>query len=342
MIAMRKTVAFFLVLSFILSVPLMVFAQGDAKAKLKAIKPKDFPTQPIEFVVVYAPGGSADLAARILAKYVEKYIENRCVVVNKTGGGGLIGHTYLATQAKNDGYTVGVLTHSYMTDEILKAKGKWSYRNLDAIGYMHVDNCTWIINTAGALKDRSIKDVIAMAKQDPGKIKVAIVPEMTFEFLAENVEMSTGAKFIHVPFQGAGPSNVALLGGHVDISTSFYAEYKSQLEAGKVKVLAVSGMKRLAYLPDVLTFNEALGVKDILWSTWRFVFVPKGTPADRSRYLEAAVDAALHDPECIKELDGMGIKVGEKYMTAKESQEEVGRLYETFKDFFTKTGRISK
>ena len=339
---MKKGVVLFLVLLAILSIPLMAFGQGDAKAKLKGLKPKDFPTQPIEFVLVYAPGGSADLAARILAKHVEKYIESRCIVVNKTGGGGLIGHTYLATQAKNDGYTVGVLTHSYMTDEILKARGKWSYRNLEAIGYVHLDNCTWIVTTTGPLKDKSIKDVVAMAKQEPGKIKLAIVPEMTFEFLAENVEMATGTKFVHVPFQGAGPGNVALLGGHVDIATSFYAEYKSHLEAGKVKVLAVSGTKRSAYLPNIPTFNEALGVKDIIWSTWRFVFVPKGTPADRSRYLEAAVDAALRDPECIKEFGNMGIKVGERYMTAKESQEEVDRLYETFKDFFTKTGRISK
>jgi len=339
---MRKSVVLFLVLFAILSLPFMAFGQGDAKAKLKVLKPKDFPAQPIEFVVVYAPGGSADLAARILAKHVEKYIENRCIVVNKTGGGGLIGHTYLATQAKNDGYTVGVLTHSYMTDEILKAKGKWSYRNMEAIGYVHLDNCTWIVTTTGPMKDKSIKDVIAMAKQEPGKIKLAIVPEMTFEFLAENVEMATGAKFVRVPFQGAGPGNVALLGGHVDIATSFYAEYKSHLEAGKVKVLAVSGTKRSAYLPEIPTFNEALGVKDIIWSTWRFVFVPKGTPADRVRYLEAAVDAALRDPEAVKEFDNMGIKVGERYMTAKEGQEEVDRLHETFKDFFAKTGRISR
>lgn len=338
----KKSFILFLGFLSIFFFPFMTFGQIDGKAKLRALKPKDFPTQPIEFVVVYSAGGSADLAARILAKNIEKYIDNRCIVVNKTGGGGFIGHTYLATQAKNDGYTLGVLTQSYMTDEILKSKGKWSYRNLEAIGFIHMDNCMWIVTTSGLLKDKSIKDVISMAKQEPNKIKLAIVPEMTFQFLAESVEFATGAKFIQVPFQGAAPGIVAMLGGHVDIATSFYAEFRSHLEAGKVRVLAVSGTKRSPYLPDIPTFNESLGVTNIIWSTWRFVFVPRGTPEDRVRYLEAAVDMALHDPECINEFNQMGIRVGELYLNARESQKMVDQLYSTFRDFFIKTGRVSQ
>ena len=81
---------------------------GDAKAELAKLKPKDFPTGPIEYTVVYPAGGGMDVTARLLAKYVEKWSGDKIVVNNRTGGAGMVGHAYLATQAKPDGYTVGV------------------------------------------------------------------------------------------------------------------------------------------------------------------------------------------------------------------------------------------
>src|SRR6516162_11931990 len=83
----------------------------DAKAELARVKPKDFPTAPIEYTVVYPPGGGMDVTARLLAKHVEKWSGDRIVVNNRTGGAGMVGHAYLATQAKPDGYTVGVIAN---------------------------------------------------------------------------------------------------------------------------------------------------------------------------------------------------------------------------------------
>jgi tripartite-type tricarboxylate transporter receptor subunit TctC len=342
-VLLMKKIAAIAVLFLILVMGSQIsYAQSDIKARLKAMKPKDYPSQPIEFVVVYAAGGTLDLAARFIAKYVEQYADCRCIVVNKTGGGGLIGHTYLATQAKTDGYTVGILATGFLQDEITKSNGKWSYRNLDPLSFITFDNVTWIVRTDGPLKDKSAKEIIAMAKQTPDKLKVGVVPEMTFQFLIEDIEMISGAKFIAVPFQGAAPSVVSLLGGHIDMTTAFFGEYRSQFEAGKVRAVGAAGTERSPYLPDVPTFNEILGVNHILWSTWRFAAVPKGTPVERVKFLEAAIDAALHDPECIKEFDKMGMKVGPKYMNAIQTADELKKIYENYKQFFTKTGRISK
>ena len=313
----------------------------DAKAKLKALKPSDYPTKVIEFVGVYAPGGTLDLCARLVAKYVEKYTDSRCIVVNKTGGGGLIGHTYLATQAKNDGYTVGVLSTSFLSDEITKAQGKWSYKNLEPLNFLNFDNVTWIVRTEGPLKDKSAKDVLAMAKENPETLKIGIVPGMSFQFLLEDAEMTSGAKFIAVPFQGAAPGLVALLGGHLDLATSFYGEYKSYLEANKIKVIAAAGSERSSYLPGVPTLNEVLGVKHILWSTWKYTAVPKGVAPDRFKYLEAAIDAAIHDPDFINEFDKIGMKAG-PYMSSAETADALKRMYDSYLNFFTKTGRVSK
>jgi tripartite-type tricarboxylate transporter receptor subunit TctC len=223
-----------------IGLPAVASAQGDVKATLKALKPADYPTQPIEFVVVYPAGGGMDVTARLLAKYVERYIDHRVIVANKTGGAGLIGHTYLATSAKNDGYTVGILSGNLWLDEMLRAKGKWTYKDVTPLTYINEDPVTWAVLTDGPFKDKSVKEIVAQAKEKPGTVRVSMAPDGSFQFLAEAVEMGTGARFVKVPFQGGAPGVTAMLGGHVDIATAYYAEYRGHLEAGKVKVVAVA------------------------------------------------------------------------------------------------------
>jgi tripartite-type tricarboxylate transporter receptor subunit TctC len=340
---MKKMVIFLCAALIVFSVVTLAYAQTDPKAKLKAIKPKDYPTEPITFVIVYPAGGGMDVTARMLAKYVEKYIDNRVIVENRTGGTGLVGHTYLASQAKNDGYTVGILAGNYFwLDDLLRAQGKWSYSNMEAVAYINEDPNTWIVSTEGPLKDKSLKDVIQLAKQKPDTIKVAIGVETSSQFLVEDVEMISGTKFTQVPFQGGAPAVIAMLGGHIEIAGYYYAEYKSHLEAGKVKALGQAGAERSVYLPNTSTFNEALGVNNILWSVWRYAAVPKGVPPERLKYLEEAILAALHDPDCIKDFDNLGSKVGPKYLGAKQTAQEVEKQYKATRDFFIKKGRISK
>jgi tripartite-type tricarboxylate transporter receptor subunit TctC len=343
MVKMKKILLVLCGLMIVFSFQTFAFSQTDAKAKLKTIKPKDFPTEPITFVVVYPAGGGMDVTARMLAKYVEKYIDNRVVVENRTGGTGLVGHTYLTTQAKNDGYTVGILAGSYFwLDDLLRSQGKWSYKTMEPIAYINEDPNTWVVSTEGALKDKSLKEVIDLAKQKPDTIKVAVGVETSSQFLVEDVEMITGGKFTKVPFQGGAPAVVAMLGGHIDIAGYYYNEYKSHVEAGKAKVLGQAGGERAPYLPNTPTFNEALGTNHILWTVWRYAAVPKGTPPDRAKYLEEAILAALRDPECIKEYAKIGSIVGPKYLDAKQSTQDVDKQYKAYKDFFAKKGRIPK
>ncbi|MCX5819638.1 MAG: tripartite tricarboxylate transporter substrate binding protein [Deltaproteobacteria bacterium] len=319
------------------------YAQADVKARLKSIKPKDFPTEPITIVVVYPAGGGMDVTARLLAKYVEKYIDSRVIVENRPGGNGIIGHTYLTTQAKNDGYTVGLIAGCYFwQDSLLRAGGKWSYKNLDALTYINEDPNTWVVSTDGILKDKSLKEVIAFAKQKPDVVKIAIAVDTSPQFLTEDIEMRTGAKFTKVPFQGGAPGVTAMLGGHVDIAGYYFNEYKSFIDAGKARVLGQAGADRSGYMPNAPTFNEVLGVNDILWSVWRYAAVPKGVAPERAKYLEEAILAALHDPECIKDYAKIGSKVGDKYLDAKQTAQEVEKQYKATQEFFNKTGRMPK
>jgi tripartite-type tricarboxylate transporter receptor subunit TctC len=342
-ILMKKTASFFCALFVLALFPVAAFSQGiDVKTKLKSMKPKDYPNQPIEFVVSFPAGGGMDVTARILAKYVENYIDGRIIVVNKPGGGGFVGNTYLSTQAKNDGYTVGIISTGILTDDLLKAKGAWSYKNSESLAFINEDPVTWIVSTSGPLKDKSLKDIIEISKQKPETLKVSVIPDAYFQWLTESVELYTGGKYIIVPFQGGVPGITSMLGGHVDFSSGYLTEYKGFLEAGKVNVIAQTGSVRSSFLPNVPTFNEVMKRDDILWSVGRFAAVPKGTPKDYMNYLAMAIDAALHDPECIADYDKAGIKIGAKYMNGKQTDAELDKIYKNYQDFFIKTKRLSQ
>jgi len=318
-------------------------AQTDLKAKVNSLKPKDFPTQPIEFVVVYSPGGGMDVTARILAKHVEKYINSQVIVINKGGGAGLIGHTYLASMAKNDGYTVGILNDALWLDSLLRAKGQWNYKDLEPLIFIHDDPRTLVVSTTGKLKDKSIKEVIELGIKQPKTIKAGVVMATSGEYLLDRFEMAFGAKFLKVPFQGGAPSLIALLGGHTDFSPQYIGEFKPHLEAGKVKIIALCVEERdEKFFPHIPTVNEVMGRNDLISHSWRFAAFPKGVPRDRFRYLEAAINAVLHDPEFIKDFAITGAPIGGKFMNAQQTAAEIEKYFKMDRTFLLQTGRLSQ
>jgi putative tricarboxylic transport membrane protein len=332
-----KSVAFALLIALIAT---PAAAQGDAKAELAKLKQRDFPTQPIEFTVVYPAGGGMDVTARLLAKYVEKWSGDRILVNNRTGGAGMIGHSYLATQAKPDGYTVGVLANLVWGDAMLRAQGRWSLNDLEPIGYLNSDALTWVGRTEGPYKGMSVKQIVQAAKDKPGTVRVATVPGSMWEYIVEQIEAANGAKFLRVPFQGGGAGINALVGGNVDVAQGFYSEFRGHLDGGKVAPLAVASAARMDFLKDMPTFNEALGGNEYVWQVIRFAVVPKGTPADRKAYLGAAIRAAMKDPELIAEYRKFGVYFDPKLTNSTRLAEDLGTYVEAERQFYVKTGRL--
>lgn len=331
-------IAFSAIVAAVFAAPLA--AQGDARAQLSKLKPKDFPTQPIEYTVVYPAGGGMDVTARLLGKYVEKATGDKIIVNNRTGGAGMVGHSYLATQAKPDGYTVGVVANLVWGDAMLRAQGKWQLSDLDPIAYLNSDPLIWITQTGGALKGKSLKEIVQTAKDKPGTLRVAIVPGSMWEYLVEQIESSSGAKFLRVPFQGGGAGINALVGGNVDVAQGFYAEFRGHQDAGKVAPLAVASSERLAGFKEVPTFNESLGGSEYVWSVIRFVVAPKGVPADRKAYLAAGVQAAMKDPELINEYRKMGAYFDPKLANSTRIAGDLNQYAEREREFYKKTGRL--
>jgi putative tricarboxylic transport membrane protein len=317
-----------------------VAAQSDPKAELAKLKPKDFPTQPIEFVVVYPAGGGMDVAARLLAKYVEKWSGDRVIVNNRTGGAGMVGHAYLATQAKPDGYTAGVLANLMWGDAMLRAQGRWEYTDLEPIAYVNTDALIWVGPTEGPYKGMSVKQIVQAAKDKPGTIRIATVPGSMWEYIVEQIEAASGAKFLRVPFQGGGAGIAALVGGNVDVAQGFWSEFRGYLDANKVAPLAVAATSRMDFLKDMPTFNEALGGDAYTWQVIRFVVVPKATPVDRKAYLGAAVRAAMHDPELVEEYKKTGAFFDPKLANSKDLPKDLGDYAGLERAFYQKTGRL--
>src|SRR5262245_57628052 len=170
-------------------------AQGDSEAirkRVEALKPADFPKQPIELVVPTAPGGGLDVAARLLIKSAEKYMDHKIFVNNRVGGGGLVAYTWLATQAPNDGSAIAIVSNSILGDSLLRAGGKWTYKDVQPIVFLNQEPAAWIVSTKGPFKDKSFRDIVAMAKADPLKVNIGSMAQTVYEFLAEQIEGATG------------------------------------------------------------------------------------------------------------------------------------------------------
>jgi tripartite-type tricarboxylate transporter receptor subunit TctC len=181
---------------------------------------------------------------------------------------------------------------------------------------------------------------VARAKEAPETVRVAMLPQSTSEFIIEQVERGTGAKFIKVPFQGGIPGMTAMLGGHIDVATVFFSEFRSQLEAGAVRPVGVAGPARVPNLPGVPTFDEVLGTSGISWAAWRFAVLPKNVPADRASYLAAVVEAVAADPEAQREFLQAGVLLDPAFGTGGAARAAASRLFDTQLRFLRDSGRV--
>ncbi|MEN5081700.1 tripartite tricarboxylate transporter substrate binding protein [Bosea sp. TWI1241] len=314
-------------------------AQG-AKAALAKVKPADFPTQPIEMTVVYPAGGGADLTARLLAKTMEDITGNRILVNNRTGGAGMVGHAWLATQAPADGYAIGMLVNLVWGDSMLRAQGRWTHTDLEPVGYLNSDPMMWFVTNDGPFKGKTLKDIVQAAKDKPGTIRVATVPGSMWDYSIEQVEKQNDARFLRVPFQSGGAGVVGLIGNNVDVALGFYAEAKPHMEAGKIRGVGVASPERLSHAKDMPTLNEQLGGKDYLWTLLRFVVVPKKTPADRKAYIGAMVKAAMQQKSLRDEYAKLGVYFDPALENAANITEALNAEAERERAFYVKTGRL--
>lgn len=261
-------------------------------------KKVEFPTKPITIICPFAAGGGTDAVARSIADVGKKYLNQNIVVENKTGGTGVTGMTY-GMQAKPDGYIVTMVTVELVTLPHMKlAPDTFKYDGFKPVILLNGDPSA--ITVSADAPWNSMEEFIKYAKDNPGKVKVGNAGSGSIWHLgAMGLEKATGAKFLHVPYQGgANPAVVELLGGHIDAVAVSPAEVATHVQAGKLKILGVAADQRQVLFPDVKTYKEQ-GI-DLSIGTWRGLAVPKDTPDEIVKVLQegfakAAGDATFTD-----------------------------------------------
>jgi tripartite-type tricarboxylate transporter receptor subunit TctC len=259
-----------------------------------------YPTRTINLVSPYPPGGAADLTARPLAPALERALKQSVVVVNRVGAGGAVGTQFVST-APADGYTLMITVFSISTipeaDRVAGRKPRWNRDQFIPVARINADPTMLIVHPSTPWK--SVKSLVSDAKKRPNEIVYVSAGPYTVAHMAVEVFMQTaGIKMRHLPTTGGGPAMTALLGGHAFVSSLSTGAVSPQAQAGKLRVLANTGAKRLAAFPDTPTLKE-LGYDAEVY-LWTGIFVRKEVPADAVKTIRAAVRQAVQDPEFVK------------------------------------------
>ncbi len=266
----------------------------------------DFPEKAVRFVVPFPPGGGTDALARILAAKLSEYWGQQVIVDNRAGAQGGIG-TALGAKAAPDGYTI-TLGHSgalVINPHMYDNPGYDTLKDFAPV--TRGTEMPYILVLHPSVPAKSMKELAQLAKQHPGKLTFASTSAGP-QLMGELFRLMTGTDMVHVPYKGAGPAVIDLLGGHVGIMFSVPSSVATHIHAGKLRALSVSGARRDETLPLVPTMSEA-GFKDFGDAReWYGIVAPKGTPADVVGKLNTAVVRALNDPDVHKRLQPLAQK----------------------------------
>ncbi|RMX04143.1 tripartite tricarboxylate transporter substrate binding protein [Corticibacter populi] len=269
-----------------------------------------WPTErPVTFVIPYAAGGFADTRMRLIARKLGEELKTTIVVENKAGAGGVIGTAFIA-RAKPDGYTIGsghlgplsvnpTLVPKTVTYDVAK----------DLTPIVLVEEAPLILSASNQTPARSVQELIALAKKDPGAISfgssgIGGAHHLSGEMFAHEA----GITLSHVPYKGGAPAAADLMAGHIAMMFEMGYAAMPAIEAGKVRPLAVTSSKRLALLPDVPTLDES-GLTGFESYNWQGIIAPAGIAPEITARINAAVNGILRQPDVVQQFDATGGQV---------------------------------
>ena len=270
-----------------------------------AAQPAAYPSKPVRWIVPFPPGGAMDVIARTLAERAAKASGQPFVVENRSGAGGNIGAEAVA-RAPADGHTMMIVSIGMATNPFLYPKLSYDPRaDFAPVSLLAVVPNVLVVNAAQD-SPKSVPDLIARAKAQPGKVSYASAGNGTSIHLAGELFASmAGLDMLHVPYRGSAPAVTDLLGGQVDAMFDSITSARPHIQSGKLRALAVTTAKRSAALPDVPTIAEA-GLPGYELSPWFAVFMPRGVPAQQVARMNTLLVEALATPEARAKLDTIG------------------------------------
>jgi tripartite-type tricarboxylate transporter receptor subunit TctC len=266
-----------------------------------------YPTKPVRFIVPFAPGGGNDIIARVIGARLTATWGQQVVVDNRPGAGGNIAAETTA-RAAPDGHTI-------FQFNVANAIAASLYRKLaydpvrDFAPITQLAASPFILVVHPSVRASSVKELIALAKAEPGRINYASSGNGgSTHLLTELFKTMAGVDLTHIPFNGAGPALVQLLGGQVQMLLAVPATAMPHIKSGKLRALAVSSARRSPLVPELLTISEA-GVPGFQGATWYGVVAPSRTPAAIIAQLHRDIVGVLRTPEIQERLAGQGVEI---------------------------------
>ena len=266
----------------------------------QGIGAQDWPAKPVRFIVPYPPGGGTDVIARIVQEPLSRALGQQVVIENRGGAGGAVG-TEAASKSAPDGYTFLFTLSSHTINPLLY---KLSFDvEKDFLSVSTVASLPQLIAANTSSPYRTMQDIVAQAKAQPGKVAFASVGAGTPSHIAgELLNLRAGIKLLHVPYKGGGPATTDVLGGQVPLLFVSIPAALGFVKSGKLRAIAVTTLKRSGAAPDVPTVAEALGIPDYEVDSWYAIFAPAKTPSAIVARLQHEVAKVVQLPEVKQKL----------------------------------------
>jgi tripartite-type tricarboxylate transporter receptor subunit TctC len=268
---------------------------------------QDWPQRQIRMIVSFGAGGGADIIGRILAEHMQDRFGKPVIVENKPGAGGVIGNEAVA-KAQPDGYTIGIMTAGQIIAAVTRKSMPYDTEALTAVG--RIADASLIIATRPDFPANDVKELVGLAKADPGKI-VFVSPGFaaTQHFAGELFKQIAGVNLLHVPYRTTPEAVAALAGKQADVLFDSVSALIGQVQSGNLKALAVTGKDRFPAVPDIPAAVESGVLPGYDVTTWYGVFGPPGMPAAVVAKLNQTLNEAIADDKVHKRLAAAGVVV---------------------------------
>jgi tripartite-type tricarboxylate transporter receptor subunit TctC len=266
---------------------------------------QDYPSKPIRIVVPYAAGGGADILARLVGQQLSDRLKQPVVVENKGGGSNTIGMQSVATSPK-DGYTLGLATPVFvMTPSLMKNHPYKPLEDFEPVAMIGFTPLVLVVHPTVPAK--TAKELVALAKAKPGSLNYASLGAATTQGLAGSMfTFMTGIDAVQIPYKGSAPGTTDLLAGNVQFMFNALPSMLQHIQAGKIRALAVTSVKRAAQLPDVPPLGETVPGYEVV--TWYSFVAPSGTPKPVLEKLNREINAIIESPQIREKLREQGVE----------------------------------
>ena len=263
-----------------------------------------WPVRPVRVIVPFAPGGGVDTVTRFLAQKLSEQTGGTFVVDNRPGGAGILGAELMA-RAAPDGYTLLTSAPEFSINPSVRTKLPYDpFKDFAFISQLTAGQ--FLLASHPSVPVKTVKQLIALAKARPDQLNYGSSGAGGINHLAgELFQSMAGIRWVHVPFKGAGPSTIGLIGGHIDFVFASTTGLVGPAKAGKVRAIAVTGPQRFTELPEVPTIAES-GVPGYYVTGWYGFYAPIGTSAGIVRRLHAEARRALNSPDVAEKLEKTG------------------------------------